>query len=118
MIKQVVYYLLHLIISYEFKIDCITIQESFFFFLFQVKSSVSDESKNSKECSSPSVKKRKDPNKEDIDFADWRYGAARIWYDCMDIPEDCKDFSFGFKLKNEVMIMKHFFLQNTYIVSV
>lgn len=41
-------------------------------------------------------------DKNEIHFADWRHGPAKLWYDQMNIPdEDCKDFTYGFKLKEE-----------------
>lgn len=69
--------------------------------IFQAKSLTTEEIKTRDVCHS-SEKKRRGRNNEDIHFADWRYGAAKIWYDKMNIPDDSKDFSLGFKLKEEV----------------
>ncbi|XP_034234543.1 transcription initiation factor TFIID subunit 1-like [Thrips palmi] len=44
--------------------------------------------------------REKDLEVDGVRFVDWRYGAAKFWYDTF--PEGCKNFMCGFKLQEEV----------------
>ncbi len=35
----------------------------------------------------------------DPETQEWRFGPAKVWYDMIGVPEDGRDFDYGFKLK-------------------
>lgn len=36
------------------------------------------------------------------DFAAWRYGPAKLWYEMLGVPENGEGFDYGFELKKDV----------------
>lgn len=67
-------------------------------------------------CSSAEVSNSKDATRKTcakdqksntgVHFEDWRYGAAKLWFDRMEVPDDCEDFNYGFKLNDELQECK------------
>ena len=43
----------------------------------------------------------KDATEKQIVNCEWRYGPASYWYDRYNVPNDCADFDYGFKLRGE-----------------
>lgn len=79
---------------------------SFDFSVFQEEQKVPN-SPATKEISKEeedSVERNQDDKNKivDVQFTDWRYGPAKLFYDSMDIPSNCKNFTYGFKLRDEV----------------
>lgn len=43
--------------------------------------------------------------------AHWRMGPAKLWYDMLGVPENGKDFDYGFKIKDD-KVRKHLLIKD------
>lgn len=67
------------------------------FHSFQITMMAPVESKFSQTCGDGDKEAESRPK-----VAEWRYGPAQLWYDMLGISEDGSNFTYGFKLKEQL----------------